>query len=164
MRRLTAAVIALAGVLVLGTGPYGYGEKGLTLPKDYRGWWHVKTLLLEEGHPLFESFGGIHHVYANDAAWEALKSKRFPYPDGAVFVFDLFEVTRENHAVGEGKRKVTAIMVKDSRRYAETGGWGFQAFAGGDPEKPVVTDPSAQCFGCHMSQESRDYVFSAYRP
>ena len=161
MRRWIAVVISLAGLFALGAGPY---REGLALPEDYRGWWHVKTLILEEGHPLYESFGGIHHVYANDKAWKALKAGRFPYPDGSIFVFDLFEAPRENHAVREGKRKVTAIMVKDSRRYRETGGWGFQAFAGGDPDRPIVTDAQTQCFNCHASQKDRDYVFSAFRP
>ena len=31
-------------------------------------------------------------------------------------------------------------MVKNAKRYASTGGWGFQAWGGGDPKKPLVTD------------------------
>src|SRR5262249_21107393 len=45
----------------------------------------------------------------------------------------------------EGARKGLAVMVKDSKKYASTGGWGFQLWAGGDPKKPQVTDAAKQC-------------------
>jgi len=53
-------------------------------------------------------------------------------------------------------------MVKDSKKYATTGGWGFQAWKGGDPTKPVADNPTKQCFGCHVPQKGNDYVFSTY--
>jgi hypothetical protein len=57
-------------------------------------------------------------------------------------------------------------MVKDSKKYASTGGWGFQLWEGGDPnyKKPVVTDAAKQCFECHQPKKDRDYVFSTYIP
>jgi len=64
----------------------------------------------------------------------------------------------------EGGRKAIALMVKDANKYAATGGWGFQAWAGGDPEKPVVTDAANQCFACHVTQKAHDYVYSTYIP
>ena len=64
----------------------------------------------------------------------------------------------------EGARKVIALMVKDAKKYAATGGWGFQAWAGGDPKKPVVTDAATQCFACHEPQKAHDYVYSTYIP
>ena len=39
---------------------------------------------------------------------------------------------------------------------------GFQAWAGGDPKKPLVTDPTKACFTCHTPQKSNDYTFSTY--
>ena len=55
-------------------------------------------------------------------------------------------------------------MEKDAKKYAATGGWGFQAWAGGDPKKPLVTDAAKQCFACHEPQKAHDYVFSTYIP
>jgi Cytochrome P460 len=55
-------------------------------------------------------------------------------------------------------RAATAIMLKDKKKYASTGGWGFQAWAGGDPTKPLVTDPTKQCFGCHQPKKTLDAV------
>ena len=123
---------------------------------------HVKTMVLQEGHPLFKAFGGIHHVYANKSAYKALKEQKFPFPEGSILIFDLLEAKEENHALIEGHRKVLAYMRKDSS-YKETGGWEFQAFLEGDLTKPLVKDLKKECFSCHLSQEKRDYVFSSYR-
>ena len=131
-------------------------------PAGYRSWTHVKSMVIEPGHPLHASFGGIHHLYANAKALEGYRSGRFP--DGAVIVFDLLEARRADSAVTEGGRKVLGVMHKDSRRWAGTGGWGFEGFAGGDPGKRAVADKAAQaCFACHAPQKDRDYVFSALR-
>lgn len=138
------------------------GEATVPYPRGYRGWYHVKSMVIERGHPLFSSFGGIHHIYANDKALQGYRSERFP--DGSVIVFDLLEAVRENNAVTEGKRKVLGVMYKDSAKFKETGGWGFEGFGGGDPTNRVVgkNAPSA-CFACHQSQKARDYTFSRLR-
>ena len=130
-------------------------------PEGYRGWSHVKSLQLGEGHPLAATFGGLHHVYVNDTGVEALKANR-ALPDGSVLVFDLFEVKTEGGATSEGPRKFTAVMVKDAKKWAATGGWGFDAFAG-DGRERVVKDGGASCFACHASQQATDYVFSRWR-
>ncbi|RMH46241.1 MAG: cytochrome C [Alphaproteobacteria bacterium] len=144
-----AATAAIAG------GPVPY-------PEGYRHWTHVKSMVIEDGHPLYESFGGIHHLYANEAAMEGYEAGRFP--DGAVIVFDLLEAVRGDGALTEGPRKVLGVMVRDSAAYGDTGGWGFEGWAGGDPAKPVVGAAAAEaCFSCHTSVEEQDFVFSHYR-
>jgi hypothetical protein len=55
-------------------------------------------------------------------------------------------------------------MLKDKKKYASTGGWGWQAWAGGDPAKPIVTDATKQCFECHQARKDHDYVYSTYIP
>ncbi|MCS7311782.1 MAG: cytochrome P460 family protein [Acidobacteria bacterium] len=130
-------------------------------PTGYRQWTHIKSMIIQQGHPLFDAFGGIHHIYANSKALAAYR-KGGPFPDGSVIVFDLLEAKTENNAIVEGTRKVVGVMVKDRRRYASTGGWGFEGFKG-DTQERVVQDMN-QCFGCHMSAKDTDYVFSRYRP
>ena len=86
------------------------------------------------------------------------------FPDGAVIVFDLLEAPRADSAVTEGARKVAGVMHKDEKRYASTGGWGFEGFAGGDKAKRVVgKQAESACFACHAPQKARDYVFSSLR-
>jgi hypothetical protein len=137
-------------------------DASVPYPEGYRDWHHVKSMVIEEGHALYEAFGGIHHIYANDKALEGYRAGKFP--DGAVIVFDLLDAIHADNAVTEGERKVAGVMHKNAGKYADTGGWGFEGFSGGDPAQPVVGDQAASaCFACHQPMKERDYVFSALR-
>jgi hypothetical protein len=52
-------------------------------------------------------------------------------------------------------------MVKDSSKYASTGGWGFAQFNDGKPADAAVQNT---CFPCHAIVKARDYVFNRYSP
>jgi hypothetical protein len=135
----------------------------LKLPASFRHWYHVNTMVVDKGSPLFEAMGGMHNVYINSTGETALK-KGEPYPDKTVLLVDLHEFTISDGSYMEGPLKATAIMLKDKKKYAATGGWGFQAWAGGDPTKRLVTDSTKQCFECHQPQKNQDYVYSTYIP
>lgn len=146
----TAATAALAAEPVV---PY---------PEGYRDWHHLKSMVIEEGHPLFASFGGIHHIYANDKAMKGYRGKSFP--DGSVIIFDLLEAVHDDNAVTEGARKVVGVMRKDAKQFKATGGWGFEGFGGGDPAKRVVgANAASACFACHQPKKAQDYTFSLLR-
>jgi hypothetical protein len=131
-------------------------------PEGYRDWHHVKTMVIDHNHPLFEAFGGIHHLYANKKALAGYRSGKFG--DGSVIVFDLLEAQSKDGAVTEGARKVVGVMRKDSRKYRGTGGWGFEGFRSNSRSERAVGDNAVQaCFGCHAAQKDRDYVFSSLR-
>jgi hypothetical protein len=135
----------------------------VSYPEGYRSWHHVSSMVIEQGHSLYASFGGLHHLYANDKAMRGYASGKFP--DGSVIVFDLLEAASADHAVTAGQRKVVGVMLKDSRKYASTGGWGFEGFAGDSKTERVVDAKAAEaCFGCHTAQKGKDYVFSRYSP
>lgn len=137
-------------------------EPNAPYPDGYRDWQHVKSMVIEQGHPLFDAFGGIHHLYANAKAIDGYH--RGIFPDGAVIVFDLLEAQRQDNALVEGERKVLGVMHKDAQKYAATGGWGFEGFAAGERRNPVVQGNSATaCFACHTSEQGHDYVFSRLR-
>jgi len=138
----------------------GESKSTVPYPEGYRNWVHVKSMLILQGHPLYDAFGGIHHIYANSKALTGYKTGKFP--DGSVIVFDLLEAKFENNTYVEGERKVVGVMYKDSRKFKETGGWGFEAFKGNTKER-VVKNAEQDCFSCHVSQESTDFVFSQYR-
>jgi hypothetical protein len=152
----------VTGLLVAAIVPAYASDTAVPYPDGYRDWRHVKSMVIEEGHGLYAAFGGIHHLYANPKALEGYRTGRFP--DGAVIAFDLLEAPRADSAVTEGARKVLGVMHKDSKKYAATGGWGFEGFASGDRARPVVgADAKKACFECHLSQKERDYVFSEAR-
>ena len=132
-------------------------------PNGYRNWFHVNTMIIDKASPLFDPLGGMHNVHVNSVGEAALK-KGGPYPDRTVFVTDLHEFSVVDGAYVMGPLKGVAVMVKDAKKYAATGGWGFQLFGGGGPKKPIVTDAAKQCFACHTPQKAQDYVYSTYIP
>jgi len=144
IRLLTATVGMLAIVSVSADS-----ADDLTPPVGYRHWFHVNTMIVDKASPLFKDLGGMHNVHVNSIGEPALRNGG-PYPDGAVFMTDL-------HDFNSGLRHLRGRLLegagadeKDSKRYASTGGWGFQFWLGGDQKKPVVTDAAKQCFECHQ--------------
>ena len=51
------------------------------------------------------------------------------------------------------------FMVKDSKKYAATGGWGFADFKDGKPGDKALHET---CFPCHVPAKDHDYVFTRY--
>jgi hypothetical protein len=135
----------------------------LTPPSGYRNWFHVNTMVVDKASPLFESLGGMHNVYVNATGEEALK-RGSRYPDKSMFVTDLHDFAVSDGSYVEGARKGIAVMLKDSKKYASTGGWGFQFWEAGDPNKPAVTNAMKQCFECHQPKKDQDYIYSTYIP
>jgi hypothetical protein len=135
----------------------------IKFPAGYRSWFHVNTLIIDKTSPLFDPLGGMHNVYVNSTGQAALK-KGGPYPDKTVFVSDVHDFSVSDGSYEEGARKALGIMVKDKKKYASTGGWGFELWLGGDPNKAVVTDPVKMCFECHQPKKDQDYVYSTYIP
>jgi hypothetical protein len=127
-------------------------------PVGFRAWQHVKTAIIQPGHPLETAFGGIHHVYANEKAMRGLMGEE--YKDGAVLVFDLLEYSTVDLVVAEGARKRVDVMQYNANRFAETGGWGFASFVG---EKMVDQDVVTACYECHIPAKETNFVYSQYR-
>jgi len=159
--RKTALPLALLALLLSPSSPQA--EDPVPYPEGYRDWRHVKSMVIREEHPLYGTFGGIHHLYANAEAVRGYQSGQFP--DGAVIVFDLLAVQEtEDDALVEGGRKVVGVMHKNSRRWAATGGWGFQGFKGDTRERVLDAADQAACFDCHAAKPESDFVFSSPRP
>jgi hypothetical protein len=157
MKTLIASILAGLALPV-----FAAGVPPVPYPDGYRHWVHVKSMEIKPGHALYAAFGGLHHIYANPRALKGYQSGRFA--DGAVIVFDLLEAKTADNAMVEGPRKVLGVMHRDSRRYAATGGWGFEGFVAGDRARRAVGDKAAEaCFGCHAPQKDSNYLFSTWR-
>ena len=134
----------------------------VSYPVGYRRWAHVKSTLIGPQHPRYESNGGLHHFYANDKALEGYRTGKFP--DGAVLVDDLFELIDKGGGVtSEAARRRIAVMAKDSARYRDTSGWGFEVFKGDDSNPSLNAAGKAACVACHGERKAHDFVYSQYR-
>jgi hypothetical protein len=155
--------VAVAATLVnIHANAWAADPAPVPYPAGYRDWHHVKSMVIQQGHALYQSFGGIHHIYANKAAIEGYRKGRFP--DGAVIVFDLIDAKNADNTVTEGDRKVVGVMRKDSKQYKDTGGWGYEGFArDSNTERAVGKNAASACHRCHVSQKDRDFVFSSLR-
>lgn len=158
---IRTTVIA-AAISVAAIGSVQAQDASVPYPAGYRNWHHVKSMIINPGHPLYNDFGGIHHIYANKQAVTGYKSGKFP--TGSVIVFDLLEARSADNTVVEGNRKVVGVMRKDAKKYAATGGWGYEGFKGDSTtDRAVGKNAAAACHGCHAGQQAKDYVFSALR-
>ncbi|WP_066742357.1 cytochrome P460 family protein [Cupriavidus sp. D384] len=132
---------------------------GVTLPEGYRNWQLVAPAL--EGEPLNE----LRTVVGNKIAIDAYKRGELPFPDGAVLVKLAWKYTQSpefKSALVPGHATTVQVMVKDSKKYAASGGWGYGRFIDG---KPADLAQHQTCFACHASLvKNRDYVFTRLAP
>jgi hypothetical protein len=154
--------ILFVSVLIIAAPAFAADPAPVAYPEGYRQWTHAKSMVINQGHALYEAFGGIHHLYANKKAMEGYKSGKFA--DGSVIVFDLLEAKAADNTVQEGARKVVGVMHKNAEKWKATGGWGYEGFKGDSKtERAVGKDAAGACHQCHTSQKDKDYVFSTYR-
>jgi hypothetical protein len=169
MQRKYTRVLALAGVLIslaaVSEQPSG---NDVPFPQGFRDWFVVNSMVVTKDSPISGQIGGMHIIYVNAKGLPTLrKGGPLPYPDGTIFADDVHEFSVKDGSYVEGDKKAVTVMVKDSKLYPATGGWGFQVWAGGDRAKPLVPDTAhavQACFACHTPQKSQDYTFSSYIP
>lgn len=137
---------------------------GIKLPPGFRDW-----KLISVAHEAGNN-NDLRAVLGNDVAIKAYREGTTPFPDGTIITRLAWTYTpsEENNKVFGREQSFVAgpplnvqFMVKDSKKYAETGGWGFAQFKDGKP------DPKADlktCFPCHVPVKARDYVYTKYAP
>jgi hypothetical protein len=136
------------------------------LPEEYRDW-RLISVAREEG-PLDD----IRAILGNDTAIKAYREGKPSFPEGTIIAriaWSLDASEENNKTFGKAQSFVAGhpkngvqFMVKDSVRYASTGGWGYAHF---DDGKPVTDAAKLQsCFDCHALIKPRDFVFTRYAP
>ncbi|MFK3796288.1 cytochrome P460 family protein [Pseudomonas sp. NPDC088444] len=132
---------------------------GVTLPEGYRQWQLVAPAT--EGAPLNE----IRAVVGNDIAIKAYKEGTLPFPDGTVLTklaWKHVQSTELGSAAVPGAATTVQVMVKDSVKYKDSGGWGFGRFVNG---QPVDVKQHETCLACHQSRvKDHDLVFTRWAP
>lgn len=157
---LSLAATVLAGILLGRQSASANDAATVAYPDEFRSWSHIKSGVIGPQHKNFASVGGIHHVYANEQAMAGYRTRAFP--EQSVIVFEWLEWRERNGAFLEGPRRQVDVMVKDSQRFASTGGWGFQRFVK-DTSKPAAAPTPQQCFACHDQLKEDGLVLSKYR-
>jgi hypothetical protein len=165
------AVGALAGVVATMAPASGQADGeavpiyGVKIPPGYRDW-RLISVAHEEG-----KLNDLRAILGNDVAIAAAREAKLPYPDGTIIArlawsYDPLEESSkafghlQSFVAGPPKNGVQ-FMVKDSSKYASTGGWGFAQFDDGKPASEAVHNT---CFACHATVEARDFVFNRYAP
>ena len=135
-----------------------------SIPPGYRDWRWI-SVAHEEGD--LHSFAAI---LGNDVAIAAYRAGTLPFPDGTIIAALHYRhlSSGENDKVfGRAQSFVAGpptnvqFMIKDSRRYASTGGWGFGHFQDGKIGDAAMMKT---CFPCHEQVKARDLVFTRYAP
>ena len=116
--------------------------------------------MISPAHAQFAVNGGFQHIYANPEAMTGYRTRAFP--EGSIVAFDWLEMRENDGAFAEGPRRQVDVMVKDSKRYAATGGWGFQRFVK-DTQEPASAPTPQACFACHNQLKEDGLVLSKYR-
>jgi len=143
-------------------------EESVVYPEGYRSWTFLHGSLVPGGFPGFAKSpcvkpctNGIFYFYANDLAMKGLRTGS--YADGAIIAEEMLEFkVGDKGNGGEGRRVLTAVMVKDSRRYAATGGWGFGNFTEGNKTNTLDAKAQQTCYQCHVPRKDHGYVFTEY--
>lgn len=138
---------------------------GMKIPAGYRDW-RLITVAHEEGN-----LNDLRAILGNDVAIKAFRDGTLPFPDGTIIArlaWDYVPLEESAKAFGRLQSYVAGppkngvqFMVKDSKKYASTGGWGFAQFNDGKPAPEAML---TACFSCHATVETRDFVFSRYSP
>jgi hypothetical protein len=169
MLRKLVGRFGLAGILIsFSAFSMVFAEDQVPFPNGFRDWFVVNSMIVTKDSPMSAQIGGLHIIYVNAKGLATLKKGGpFPYPDGTMFADDVHDFSVKDGSYVEGPKKAVTVMVKDAKKYATTGGWGFQVWGGGDPSKPLVPNAAAAipaCFTCHTPQKGQDYTFSTYIP
>jgi hypothetical protein len=188
MRRIALISIAVATWVVTDVSAAPPAESsepaaapvyGIRIPSGYRDWTVISVATVGGAQ------NDLRVKLGNSIAVKAYREGKSPFPDGAIIARLAYQRTaseENNRAIRpvaekilgkEGADRIEAesfvagpatnvqFMVKDSKRYASTGGWGFAQFTNGKPDGEEL---HKTCFACHAPAKDRDFVFTRYSP
>lgn len=147
----------------------------LILPKDYRDWIYVGSPLtpnaLNHGHATFPEY---HNVYVEPGSY-AIYKKTGVFPEQTMFYKEL-QLTLKPEENPDGSRTEPSgrgffpgalagaeVSVKDSKRFAASGGWGYFDFGKSEPKLASASvKAKGECAFCHIANAKRDLVFTQF--
>jgi hypothetical protein len=146
----------------------------LILPKGYREWIYVGSPLtpnaLNGGHAAFPEY---HNVYIEPGSY-AIYKKTGVFPEGTMFYKELQLTQPAENPDGSrtepsgrgffpGALAGAEVSVKDSKRFAESGGWGYFEFGHSEPKLASThARAKSECAYCHIGSAKRDLVWTQF--
>jgi hypothetical protein len=176
MKRLASlSAAAVVTACVIASLPFDIGRADtqsgpvfdIKLPPGYRDW-RLISVAHEAGN-----LNDLRAILGDDTAIKAFRDGTLPFPDGTIIArlaWNYVPSELNDKVFGRAQSFVAGaptakegvqFMVKDSKKYASTGGWGFAQFNDGKPIDAAALKP---CFSCHVPAKAHDYVFTHYAP
>lgn len=173
-------LLVAAGLVAAAAGLFGTGNPSAaradtqatplfvtSIPSGYRDW-KLVSVSHEEG-----KLNDIRAILGNDIAIKAYRAAKLPFPDGAIIARLAWKYvpSEENNKIfgraqsfvaGDQPEWYLQFMVKDSKKYAATDGWGYAQF---DKDGHSTNESNLRaCAPCHAPNKERDFVFTHYSP
>jgi hypothetical protein len=129
---------------------------GIAFLSDYKNWKAISSTERFDNHTMRQILG-------NDIAVKAIAENHInPWPDGTAFAkVAWFQQVDEKGLIRPGVFFQVEFMIRDSKQYASTLGWGWARWRGADlkpyGENATFTN---ECVGCHKPLLSTNYVFT----
>ncbi|HTD41692.1 MAG TPA: heme-binding domain-containing protein, partial [Mucilaginibacter sp.] len=129
---------------------------GIAYIPDYKNWQPISS------SERFDN-GTMRVIFGNDVAIKAIKDHQFkPWPNGTTFAKVAWgQLEDKDGNVHTGEFKQIEYMIKDDKKYANTGGWGWARFK--TPKMvPYGKDImfTNECINCHQPVKDNDLVFT----
>jgi len=170
----TALLAALGGIAIAAQDRYALQVPGGLAFAEFRGYqdWQI-IAVSHNGEKLAAILGNPSMIEAHKAG---IPGNGKPFPDGAKMAKIHWNAQKAEDEPGEpivpGALHDVDFMAKDSKRFADSGGWGYaqfeydpasQTFRPGDSNDTPPQEHDAKCgFACHTIVAAKDYVFTAY--
>jgi len=176
--KLTVAITTVALAVLGGTAIYAQDKYSAKVPNglafsEFRGYeaWQVVSIS-QDGNL-------IAAILANpvmiNAYLAGVPGNGKPFPDGAKMAkihWNPKKLETFPAATVPGTQHDVDFMVKDSKRFEDSGGWGYAVFdynaasdtftPGTSTGKPPQGNDAKCGFTCHTTVKARDYVFTEY--
>jgi hypothetical protein len=169
-----AAVAVIGGRAISAQDKYGLEVPGGLAFAEFRGYESWPVIAVSENG------GKIAAILGNPIMMDALKEgvpgNGKPFPDGAMMAKVHWIPKKQEAYPGQpvvpGTQHDMDFMVKDSKRFSDSGGWGYAEFeydtasdtfrAGNSKDSPPQANDAKCGYACHTVVKARDYVFTEY--
>jgi hypothetical protein len=179
--RLATTTVASLSLVLLGVSAiyaqskdkYSLAVPGGLAASEFRGFESWQTISISQNGPVVAVIVGNPQMI--EAYQSGIPGNGKPFPDGAKMAkIHWLPKKSENPGNPLVPDKLVNIdfMVKDAKRFADSGGWGYGVFAydaatdtyrvGNTQDTPPQSNDAKCGFGCHTIAKARDYVFTEY--